>query len=29
LEVARGYVDRGLPLSVIVIDWQHWVAQVR
>lgn len=27
LEVAHGYVDRGLPISVIVIDWQHWVNQ--
>ena len=27
LEVARGYVDRELPISVIVIDWQHWVHQ--
>ena len=24
LEVARGYVDRGLPISMIVIDWFHW-----
>ena len=24
LEVARGYVDRGLPISTIVIDWHHW-----
>jgi hypothetical protein len=29
LEVARGYVERGLPIAVIVIDWKHWVAQVR
>ena len=27
MDVARGYVDRGLPISVIVIDWQHWVHQ--
>ena len=27
LDVARGYVSRGLPISVIVIDWQHWLAQ--
>jgi len=27
LEVARGYVERQLPISVIVIDWQHWVNQ--
>ena len=27
LDVARGYVDRELPISVIVIDWQHWVHQ--
>jgi hypothetical protein len=25
--VARGYVDRELPISTIVIDWQHWVHQ--
>jgi alpha-glucosidase (family GH31 glycosyl hydrolase) len=25
--VARGYIERGLPISTIVIDWQHWVAQ--
>jgi alpha-D-xyloside xylohydrolase len=24
LEVARGYVKRGLPLSVIVVDYFHW-----
>ena len=24
LDVARGFVSRGLPLSVIVIDWLHW-----
>ena len=24
LDVARGYVDRGLPISTIVIDWHHW-----
>ena len=24
LEVARGYVKRGLPISVIVIDYMHW-----
>lgn len=24
LEVARGYVERGLPISMIVIDWFHW-----
>ena len=24
LEVARGYVDRGLPISTIVIDYRHW-----
>ena len=27
LEVARGYVARGLPVSTIVIDWQHWKSQ--
>jgi len=27
LDVARGYVDRELPISTIVIDWQHWVHQ--
>eukprot|EP01043_Picozoa_sp_COSAG02_P058814 COSAG02_NODE_7384_length_3039_cov_9.723391_1_plen_496_part_00 len=27
LDVARGYVSRGLPISVIVIDWMHWVHQ--
>ena len=27
MDVARGYVDRGLPISTIVIDWQHWVQQ--
>ncbi len=25
LGVARGYVERGLPISAIVIDWFHWV----
>jgi len=25
LDVARGYVERGLPISMIVIDWFHWV----
>jgi alpha-D-xyloside xylohydrolase len=24
LDVAHGYVDRGIPLSVLVIDWFHW-----
>ena len=24
LDVARGYVTRGLPISMIVIDWFHW-----
>lgn len=24
LDVARGYVKRGLPLSLITIDWLHW-----
>ena len=24
LSVARGYVERGLPISMIVIDWFHW-----
>ena len=28
LDVARGYFERGLPISTIVIDWKHWVAQV-
>jgi alpha-glucosidase (family GH31 glycosyl hydrolase) len=28
LDVARGYIERQLPISVIVIDWMHWVAQV-
>ena len=27
LDVARGYVERQLPISVIVIDWHHWTAQ--
>lgn len=27
MDVARGYVSRGLPISVIVIDWKHWVHQ--
>ena len=27
MDVARGYVDRGLPISTIVIDWQHWTSQ--
>lgn len=27
LSVARGYKDRGLPLSVIVIDYFHWTRQ--
>jgi alpha-D-xyloside xylohydrolase len=27
LDVARGYVTRGLPISVIVIDYFHWVNQ--
>jgi alpha-D-xyloside xylohydrolase len=27
LDVARGYVARQLPISTIVIDWQHYVAQ--
>jgi alpha-D-xyloside xylohydrolase len=27
LDVARGYVERNLPISVIVIDWKHWVSQ--
>jgi alpha-D-xyloside xylohydrolase len=27
LDVARGYVERQLPISVIVIDWKHWTAQ--
>jgi len=27
LEVARGYKRRGLPLSVIVIDFFHWTRQ--
>jgi alpha-D-xyloside xylohydrolase len=27
LDVARGYIDRQLPISVIVIDWMHWTAQ--
>ena len=26
LAVARGYADRGLPLSMLVVDWFHWVA---
>jgi alpha-D-xyloside xylohydrolase len=25
--VARGYVERGLPISTIVIDWKHWENQ--
>jgi alpha-D-xyloside xylohydrolase len=24
MDVARGYVERGLPISMIVIDWFHW-----
>ncbi|MDR2136388.1 MAG: glycoside hydrolase family 31 protein [Treponema sp.] len=27
LEVARGYKKRGLPLSVIVVDFFHWTCQ--
>lgn len=27
MEVARGYHNRGIPLSVIVIDYFHWPAQ--
>jgi hypothetical protein len=27
LDVARGYVARQLPISVIVIDWMHWQNQ--
>ena len=27
LDVARGYIERQLPISTIVIDWMHWVAQ--
>jgi alpha-D-xyloside xylohydrolase len=27
LDVAREYVARQLPISVIVIDWKHWVEQ--
>jgi alpha-D-xyloside xylohydrolase len=27
LEVARGYKSRGLPLSVIVVDFFHWTCQ--
>lgn len=27
LDVARGYFDRQLPISVIVIDWMHWINQ--
>jgi len=25
IEIAEGYISRGLPLSVIVIDWYHWI----
>ncbi len=25
LEAARGYITRGLPISMIVLDWFHWV----
>lgn len=25
LDVAQGYLSRGLPLSVVVIDYFHWV----
>ena len=24
LSVAHGYVDRGIPLSLLVVDWYHW-----
>ena len=24
LDVAHGYIDRGIPISMIVIDWFHW-----
>jgi alpha-glucosidase (family GH31 glycosyl hydrolase) len=24
LDVAHGYVDRNLPISIIVIDWSAW-----
>ena len=27
LDVARGYFERQLPISVIVIDWKHWTSQ--
>ena len=27
LDVARGYIQRQLPISTIVIDWKHWTAQ--
>jgi hypothetical protein len=26
LDVAHGYVDRNLPISIIVIDWSAWGA---
>jgi alpha-D-xyloside xylohydrolase len=25
IAVAEGYLSRGLPLSIIVIDWYHWI----
>lgn len=25
MDVARGYVDRQLPISIIVIDYYHWI----
>ncbi|CAF0828369.1 unnamed protein product [Adineta ricciae] len=25
LEVAKGYYDRQIPVSIIVIDWFHWI----
>jgi alpha-D-xyloside xylohydrolase len=28
LEVARGFKARGLPLSVLVIDYLHWVTVI-
>ncbi|KAH3756987.1 glycoside hydrolase family 31 protein [Pelomyxa schiedti] len=27
LDVMYGYIERNLPISIIVIDWQHWVNQ--
>jgi alpha-D-xyloside xylohydrolase len=25
LDVARGYFERGIPISMLIIDWFHWI----